>query len=144
MRCFILFLLILYASDSFSQDGKNNISEKMLQVSFDKASINKPEKRKWLSFKKKSAYLNPLNYLGEGMLFVYQNIFSEQIQASCNYEVSCSEFTKLSIQTSGFFIGTLKGFNQLSECAPTAIYEHPPVFINNDGKIINHFEKEIK
>ncbi|MBA3681277.1 MAG: membrane protein insertion efficiency factor YidD [Bacteroidetes bacterium] len=138
MHRFILFLLLLSASASYSQT-ENSINEKMLSVSFDHSE--KPEKRKLLTFKKKSSYFNPLNYLGAGALFVYQNIFSEQIQASCTYEISCSQYTKISIQKFGFFKGVLKGFNQLSECAPTAIYEHPPVYVNGDQQIINHFEE---
>ena len=144
MRGFILLLMIAYVSTSFGQNEDNSINAKIINVSFDSTAKNKPEIRKLLSFKKKYSYFNPLNYLGVGILYVYQNIFSEQIQASCNYQLSCSEYTKLSIQRSGFFIGTLKGFNQLSECAPTAIYEHPPIYVNSDGKIINHFEKNNK
>ncbi|MBA2610592.1 MAG: membrane protein insertion efficiency factor YidD [Bacteroidetes bacterium] len=144
MRYLILFLLIMYLSTSFGQNEQNNINQKILNVSFENSIKKGPIKKKWFSFTRKSSYFNPLNYLGESVLFVYQNIFSEQIQASCNYEISCSEFTKLSIRRSGFFIGTLKGFNQLSECAPTAKYEHPAVYLNNEGKIINHFEEESK
>lgn len=142
MRLFILFLMMCYTLTSFSQEETTIISNKIIAVTFDDAT--KPVKRKLLAFRNKLAYFNPFTYVGAGMLFVYQNVFSEQIQANCAYEISCSDYTKFSIQVSGFFIGTLKGFNQLSECAPTARYEHPASYINSDGKIINHFEKKIK
>jgi putative component of membrane protein insertase Oxa1/YidC/SpoIIIJ protein YidD len=143
MRWFILVLSLLYVSVSFSQ-GDKTINEKILNISFDNIAVHKTGKGKLFSFKKKRSYFNPLNYLGAGILYVYQNIFSEQIQANCTYEVSCSEYTRLCIQKFGFFTGTLKGFNQLSECTPNTIYEHSPAYINSDGKIINHFEKETK
>jgi uncharacterized protein len=144
MRVFIFLVFVLCVSICFCQQSEATLNEKIVNISFENHSKQKVEKRKLLSFKKKAAYLNPLNYLSTGFLFVYQNIFSEQIQANCTYETSCSEYAKLSIQKYGFFIGALKGFNQLSECAPNAIYEHSPVYINTDGKIINHFEQKIK
>jgi uncharacterized protein len=137
MRHFILVLFITLSACSFGQTG--SINDKIIH-----ASIEEPApvvKRKLLSFKKRSSYFNPMNYLGAGLLYVYQNIFSEQIQADCAFELSCSEYTKLSIREHGFFTGTLQGFNQLSECAPNARYEHPPLFINSEGKIINRIEK---
>ena len=142
MRRFTLSLLMLFALTAFCQTDNNTLSNKLVSVSFEEQPM--PVKRKLLTFKKRASYFNPLNYIGAGMLYVYQNIFSEQIQASCAYQISCSEYTTLSIQKYGFFIGTLKGFNQLSECSPTAQYEHPPLYTNNEGKIINAFEKETK
>jgi putative component of membrane protein insertase Oxa1/YidC/SpoIIIJ protein YidD len=143
MRVFILLLSFLLELSLFSQEDSKNVNEKLIQVSFDYSQA-KPAKKINFFFKKRRSYLNPLNYLGIAALYIYQNTFSEQIQANCNYEVSCSEYTKLTIQASGFFIGTLKGFNQLSECTPNARYEHPLLYINNEGKIINRLEKEIK
>lgn len=143
MRLFIFSLSILLSLNLFSQETSKNITEKLIATSFEYLPANRSKKINFF-FKKKRSYFNPLTYLGIGALYVYQTIFSEQIQASCNYEISCSEYTKLSIQTSGFFIGTLKGFNQVSECTPNAKYEHPSLYINNEGKIINRFEKEIK
>ena len=143
MRLFIFSLSILLSLNLFSQESSKNLTEKLITASFDYSPSSQSKKINFF-FKKKRSYYNPLTYIGIGALYIYQNIFSEQIQASCNYEISCSEYTKLSIQASGFFIGTLKGFNQLSECAPNAKYEHPSLYINNEGKIINRFGKEIK
>lgn len=136
----LICLFVFCASFSWSQ----SINEKLVNVSF-KGSIEKqPAKKQLLIFKKRASYFNPLNYLGAGLLYTYQNLVSEQIQASCTYEISCSEFTKFSIQRHGFFIGTLKGFNQLSECINAAKYEHPRVFLNNNHKIINSVEEKDK
>jgi putative component of membrane protein insertase Oxa1/YidC/SpoIIIJ protein YidD len=143
---FIFILFCFNASMLVSQSNTGlNINQKIIEKSFDDMDRNVVKKRKILAFKKKHSQLNPLNYIGAGLLYVYQNIFSEQIQAECAYEVSCSEYTKLSIQQRGFLIGTLSGFNQLSECFPGAKFEHPPAFVNySNQKIINSSEKEIK
>lgn len=116
----------------------------MIGATFGADTETPPSKRKLLAFKNKLSRLNPLNYLSSGLLYIYQNVFSEQIQADCAFETSCSEYTKLSIKKSGLFIGTLRGFNQLSECSPNTRYEHPPVYLNQHQKIINAFENENK
>ena len=119
----LLIFFLLNAGLAFGQN--KNVSNELVKASFDKSYRTRSEKRKLLTFKKKYARFNPINYLGAGLLFVYQNVMSEQIQADCTYKISCSEFTKLSIQEYGFIKGTLNGFNQLSECHPQSLYEHP-------------------
>ncbi len=117
------------------------LNQKILEKSFDDCDRSAGKKKKLLSFKKKYSRLNPLNYLGAGLLYVYQTVFSEQIQAECAYEISCSEYTKLSIQQHGFILGSLSGLNQLSECFPGAKLEHPAACVNyNNQKIINTSE----
>lgn len=143
MGQYILFILTIY-SLCFAAQNSPAITQKLIASSFNKTDKEHLIKRKLVIFNTSNARLNPLNYLCASILFVYQNVFSEQIQADCTFEISCSEYTKLSIQKNGLFIGTLKGFNQLSECSPSAIYEHPPVYLNQNQKIINHLEKEGK
>jgi putative component of membrane protein insertase Oxa1/YidC/SpoIIIJ protein YidD len=137
MKKMLLFFAIMYSSILFGQTG--NINNEIVKASFETNYQTKTVKRKLLSFKKKRVKYNPLNYVGAGLLYVYQNIISEQLQTECAYVTSCSQYTKLSIQEYGFILGSLKGFNQLSECHPSAIYEHPELFI--DGrKIINNLD----
>lgn len=142
MKRFVLFFLIVCALASYSQNASVDLNQKLMRASFD--SIPPAAKRGVAIFKKKSSWFNPLAYLGAGFLFVYQNVFSEQIQADCAYEVSCSERTKFAVSRRGIFIGTLEGFNQLSECAPNAQYEHPPLYVNKDGKICHQVEEARK
>jgi uncharacterized protein len=83
---------------------------------------------------------NPLVYAGAALLYVYQNVISDQLQANCMYEISCSEYARRSIRRYGLFSGMLRGFSQLSECFNGAVYEHPRLFVNGDRKIINPVE----
>jgi putative component of membrane protein insertase Oxa1/YidC/SpoIIIJ protein YidD len=140
MRSIVLGLF-LYSAVLFSQSPP--INDKIVKASFEDESGIKTGKRSFTVFHKKADYYNPINYIGATMLFVYQNVFSSQIQAECMYEISCSEFTKLSVQERGLMRGTLMGFNQLSECYGAALYEHPPLFING-RKIINSIDKATK
>lgn len=116
-----------------------NLNEAVLDQTFKAEKTEKGKVRKLMKFKRKGMYFNPLSYVGAGLMFTYQNMISEQMQTNCMYEISCSEYTKLSIQESGLVAGVLKGFYQLSECHPAALYEHPRSFISG-GKIINHIE----
>lgn len=125
------------------QQDQCALNRKIIESSFDHTQQTS-SLRKLPKFKKRKILFNPLNYLGAGFLFVYQNVFSEQIQASCVYQTSCSEYTKLSVARYGIFIGTLRGFNQLSECDVRAKYEHEDVFITSDGKIIKPLEEDSK
>ena len=140
MRYTLLLLLSFFTATAFSQTS--TVQDKLMQVSFESVTTPQHPKRKLLRSKKKLAQYNPVTYVSAGLLYVYQNIFSEQIQAECTYRISCSEYTKLSIQQSGFIIGVLSGFNQLSECFNGAVYEHPRSFINNNHKIINSIGNE--
>lgn len=86
--------------------------------------------------------INPLRYIAGGMLFVYQNVFSEQISANCTYEVSCSQMTKLSIEKFGLIKGSLIGLHQLSNCNPSIIKDHEAHMISAEGKVINSSSDE--
>jgi hypothetical protein len=50
-----------------------------------------------------------MNKIAGGMIYFYQNVISEQIQAGCSYEISCSQYLKLCIEKYGFVIGTFAG-----------------------------------
>ncbi len=81
--------------------------------------------------------INPLRYLATGLMFVYQNLFSEQISSNCTYQVSCSEMTKKSIERDGLIKGTLIGLHQLTNCSTSILHDHEEFEISDNDKIIN-------
>jgi putative component of membrane protein insertase Oxa1/YidC/SpoIIIJ protein YidD len=85
--------------------------------------------------------LNPLRLLSTGAMFFYQNVLSDQIRADCNYKISCSEFTKKSIERHGLFKGTLRGIHQLTNCTNGIDAEYPYFLLTPDYKIINSIEE---
>jgi putative component of membrane protein insertase Oxa1/YidC/SpoIIIJ protein YidD len=133
------FLFVFFCFIVASTLGQS-FQKQLLTQSFKEYQKSPGIQKKHWEFKSKKEAFNPFNYLGKGFLFVYQKVFSEQIQAACSYETSCSEYTRLAIQHFGFVQGTLMGFNQLSECTRSAKYEHPRVYLNPENKIINRFE----
>lgn len=139
MQKVLAVLFVMSSTVLPAQTG--NLNEALIKASLASEYKTKPAKRKLLSLKTKGLNYNPFAYAGAGLLFFYQNVISEQIQSECTYVTSCSEFTKQSIQENGFITGILMGFNQLTECHPSAIYEHPPLFIEGK-KIKNQLAKE--
>ena len=136
MKYLLLIFILIYSSKSFSQDTL--IQHTLLEQTFTKYHYSPPVKRALLeSPKTKWGKLNPIYYISAGLLYTYQNLISEQIQADCMYEVSCSQSAKLNIQKYGLIRGTLLGFHQLNNCIPTAIYDYPDFKISSDEKIIN-------
>lgn len=104
--------------------------------------VNQPPKRKLLfkSDRRLLVKLNPLSYLLGGLMYGYQNVLSEQIAANCTYEISCSEFTKRSIERHGVILGTFIGLHQLSNCSSAIQKDYPAYMISEDDKIKNRVE----
>jgi putative component of membrane protein insertase Oxa1/YidC/SpoIIIJ protein YidD len=83
--------------------------------------------------------LNPLWYLSGGLLFFYQNVLSEQIQAECNFKLSCSGYTKKCIEQHGLLVGIIMGADQLNSCQPNVYRDYETESLNENLKIINDF-----
>ncbi len=136
MRGLISTIIFISTLNLYAQD--TSIESILLKQTFSEIKYTPPEKRKVLQKPETTmGKLNPLYYISAGLLYTYQNIISEQIQADCMYEVSCSQYAKLSVQKYGILRGTLLGFHQLNNCIPSAIYDYPDFKINKDEKIIN-------
>lgn len=132
----LVFLLVCLSLHSQQVDLSARIAAQDLQ----EYQYHKKKLRKFIHFGSAWSYLNPLAYIGGGLMFFYQNVISDQFQASCIYKVSCSEYAKLCIQHYGMLGGTLRGLSQLSECQHGALEEHPPVMISEEHQIKNEVE----
>lgn len=134
----ILLISLLFFNFCFSQVKSDSLQKQILNETFSNYSIPIQQKRSMLQFN--NSKYNPLNYLAGSMLYIYQNIISEQISANCMYEISCSEFTKKNIEKYGLIKGTLIGLHQLSCCQANIGKEVCQYRINKNGKIINPIE----
>ena len=141
IRIFIICLCVLINSEVVFAQTPSIISEKITASLFNDYTIEKKLKRPFLKHNSTLlAKLNPLGYISSGLLFFYQNIVSEQIQATCQYQISCSENMKLQIKKKGLFIGMMSGLNQLGNCSETLVKDYPRYKITTDGKINNEIE----
>ncbi|MES2381655.1 MAG: membrane protein insertion efficiency factor YidD [Bacteroidota bacterium] len=66
-------------------------------------------KSKWQTY-------NPINLTFSGLMFFYQNIISSQINASCLYSPSCSEYAKDCIKKYGLIKGMFLAADRVQKC----------------------------
>ncbi len=136
----IVFITFIY---SVSTAQSNYIlNSNLLHNMFNDFELPRKQKRTFLKTKSSTVLnkINPLNYISSSLLYLYQNVASEQIQASCQYQISCSENMKNEIKTKGLLFGVLSGLNQLGNCMNNVLDDYPGYKINKDGKINNSIE----
>jgi putative component of membrane protein insertase Oxa1/YidC/SpoIIIJ protein YidD len=123
-------------------NAQTDVSQRAVAVTVNLLSGEAPVRSRMLLTANGLARLNPLHHVAAAMLYLYQNLLSEQIGSDCMFETSCSEYTKQRIGAKGLIRGTLDGFNQISECQRGTLYEHPRVAVNPEKKIINSVSDE--
>lgn len=67
--------------------------------------------------------MNPINITFSSLLFVYQNVISSQINASCIYNPSCSEFSKKCIKEYGLVKGLFLTADRLQRCTRISAFD---------------------
>ena len=81
---------------------------------------------------------NPISLFFSGSLFFYQKLISPQLQSRCPYEISCSAFSKASIEEFGIIKGIPMTADRLTRCTQFTIIDILPSQINpRSGKIID-------
>ncbi len=137
-----LFLLVVSCLPSVSalaQRDSSSINNKLLSSMFTSFEPPPAFKRPFITIKGNKRY-NPLVYVSGSLLYGYQNIVSEQIQATCAYHVSCSENMKNQIKRKGMLCGILSGLNQLSNCSGGIKNDYPAYKILPNDKINNEID----
>ncbi|MCX6181139.1 MAG: membrane protein insertion efficiency factor YidD [Bacteroidetes bacterium] len=138
------FFFLSFQIVNAQQEVPVNVGSLIIDKNITETSIHIPAKRKILSLEQRTLMgkVNPMSYLSAGLLFFYQRVLSEQIQANCVYHISCSEYTKKQIEKRGLIIGILKGCNQLNNCFTGIMSEYPEYKISEDLKVINSIGDE--
>lgn len=82
------------------------------------------------------AKYNPVTLMLKGTMFVYQHVISPQLSRGCPYEITCSNFSKLSIQEYGVVKGVFLSADRILRCNRIGILDVHPLDINEkNGKI---------
>lgn len=140
MKHITVLVAILFSSLLHAQDNKGLAEDMISTHLFGEYSSVDSGKKVRAALKSKDSFwskINPLRYTASGLMFVYQNVFSEQISSNCVYQISCSEMTKKSIESQGLIKGTFIGLHQLTNCALNIYHDHEEFEIAEDQKIIN-------
>ena len=109
--------LFFFAFSGFAQ-SIDLTSDLKLVDAVSKQQVHHHEKRDFI-FKDQPKTIfnsNPVSLLYGGSLYVYQNFITQHFSASCLYNPSCSEFSKLAVKEFGIFKGGLLTFDRLNRC----------------------------
>lgn len=126
------FALFLVAFKGYSQGMSPNWDKKI--------PLQSNGKTPYRAFQTGHNWLKPIT---GGLLYVYQQFVSEQIQADCVYETTCSEYMKQCLQTYGAGRGILSGLYQYSTCTGFEPLYHSDIDLNEHRKIKNNIDHEI-
>ncbi len=134
-----LFCFVFFGNSQEEQKSDLGLNQTIVAHQFADLQYIENPKRGFLDLSQATFLqkINPLTYVGAGLLFFYQRVISEQISADCTYQMSCSEMTKRAIAKYGIIRGALIGVNQLASCVPGNHHEHAKHKLNAKGKIIN-------
>ena len=85
---------------------------------------------------------NPVSLVFSGSLFMYQKFLSPQLASHCPYQISCSAFSKGSIEEFGLIKGVALSADRLTRCTQFTLIDILPSQINaSDGYIIDPVSK---
>lgn len=129
MRISILFLfcVLLYCESTRAQLSTSDIG--LIKNKAEIKTYNKKKKVRAYTPLNKSQRksfihkINPINLTFSSLLFVYQNVISSQINASCIYNPSCSEFSKKCIKEYGLVKGLFLTADRLQRCTRISAFD---------------------
>ena len=80
--------------------------------------------------------INPVTLVLKGAMYAYQNCLSQQLSKQCPYEITCSNFAKLSIKDLGLIKGLVVSADRILRCNRISILDYFSLDINEEtGKI---------
>lgn len=65
----------------------------------------------------------PVFFIAKLAMYAYQNYLSPQLFKECAFEITCSNFCKLSIHNHGLFKGILMAADRLMRCNPYSLMD---------------------
>ncbi len=142
---FVLLFLLVVATSGYAQEIDlkrdlllvDSIVERQMPESGHRPYIYKNQPK---TFKNS----NPVSLFYGGSLYVYQNMFSQHLSASCLYNPSCSDFSKQAVKEYGLIKGTLLSFDRLSRCNRIAATDLNPEDIDTHVHRFHDSVKEYK
>lgn len=85
----------------------------------------------YLKFKQRK---NPFNSILGGLMYLYQNLITQQNASNCNYLLSCSNYSKQSIGRYGVLKGVFLSADRLMRCNKYCVSEIPPYYVDYNNK----------
>ncbi|MCH8332010.1 MAG: membrane protein insertion efficiency factor YidD [Bacteroidetes bacterium] len=76
-----------------------------------------------------------ISYTLGGLMFLYQNLVSPQMSSGCQYQLSCSNFSKQAIHEFGWLKGVMLSADRLMRCNSMSLSEHPQHLKTSSGVV---------
>lgn len=102
-----------YNADIALIEAKENFAKNEFEYYKISGNNKKVIKLKQQSF---FAKINPVNNLIKGAMLLYQNVLSAQLSKACPYEITCSNFSKQSIEKFGIVKGLFLSADRITRC----------------------------
>lgn len=120
----LLLCAQLTESDLDLLAGASDVATEELAPSFNDKEVLETKKKGAL------ARYNPVSLLAKGAMAAYQHAFSPQLGQRCNYEMSCSNFSKHCISEFGIVKGVFVSADRLMRCNRISYSKIHPTKIN--------------
>ena len=140
---FLIFLCLL-DKISYSQHGIEDFELIILKDldcidTSNYSKINPGNDTKILKLKHKGiiANYNPISLIFKGIMLTYQRMISPQLYNKCLYDISCSNFSKKSIQEFGLVKGVFLSADRLMRCNSRSRRESPSYLYNPETRKIH-------
>jgi len=131
-----LFLFLCIAHKSLCQNDTSFDLDLVREKAFELPKKYIPAKAKFgLIGKSYVSKYNPISLLLSSALFTYQKVMSGQIASNCPYQLTCSNFAKVSLSEFGLFKGTALAVDRVIRCNKISLADIHPVRFNEKGKV---------
>jgi len=139
MRKFVLLFSFCISLSCFSQNRKADLSLIDQHPIGEKQLDNKLNTKTALRTRHSNAIAryNPVTLTFTGLMLFYQHVVSPQLNATCIYTRSCSNFAKQAIYEYGIVKGVFLAADRLMRCNPQCENDMPSYSFDANGKAID-------
>ncbi len=115
------------------------LDHQLFHADFQKKKFEQKREVHFIHFKSHNVLIryNPISLTFGGLLYFYQTTFSQQFASDCPFEISCSAYSKLSIQQLGLIKGVALTADRLMRCNQFLKYDITPFQLNAQQRIID-------
>jgi len=115
--CNSLILVLVFCSLTYAQSTEKSNIQLILQTKTN--TLDKHKHRRNYIYKDETSWLkkyNPISLSFGSLLYLYQNVLSQQFSADCLYHPTCSDFSKDAIREYGLVKGLFLSSDRICRC----------------------------
>ena len=136
MKILILICLFVFFPLSFMLAQKPEDVDFIRTMDFNKSFKQRDVSYGFSDNPSKVSLYNPVYHLLSGSMWIYQKFVSPQLASNCQYEPSCSAYSKQLVRDYGMLKGVFCSADRLMRCNRITLAGLPySAFDTHDGKI---------